>query len=317
MSRIEEAILKVKAKAKQEQASQDLTVEALAPGASVTPGPAPAADSGSLGAGANSGRLDEAAAAVSQPAPAKRTITLDLDQLRAGGLLPPDADARYIANEFRAIKRTLMGNITGRAGTRIPFANIIMVASALPDEGKTFCAVNLALTLALEKDYSVVLIDGDVAKPNITRVLGLEDAPGLFDVLKSDTGALTDVEISTNVPRLSFVPAGGGHEDSVELLSSKRMGRLVEGMRSVQNCLYVFDSTPLLLTNESRVMSEIAGQVMLVVRAASTPRSAVKSAISHLPENVYIGVVLNRKDPASGGYYYHYGEYGRHGHSKE
>ena len=88
-------------------------------------------------------------------------------------------------------------------------------------------------------------------------------------------------------------------------------------MRAQPNRLFVFDSTPLLLTNEARVLSEVAGQVMLVVRAANTPRSAVKSAISQLPEDVYVGVVLNQKPTTIGSDYYSYGEYGRHGQGQQ
>lgn len=310
MSRIEEAILKLKAKAQADAQAQpqpgrpgsasrplegvaQVTQVPLRPAA---PGPAAPAD----------------AAAAPPPRAPSRTIQIDLGDLTREGLIAPSADARRIANEFRAIKRALIANVTGRAGTRIEGGSVMMVASALPHEGKTFCAFNLALTLSLEKDYSVVLIDGDVVKPHITTVLGLSGAPGLLDVLKSGAD-LADVEIGTNIPGLTVVPAGKRDDDAAELLSSNRMLRMVEQMRATPGRLYVFDSTPLLLTNEARVLSEVAGQIMLVVRAASTPRSAVQSAISQLPEDVYIGVVLNQKAAASGQDYYSYGEYGRYG----
>ena len=349
MSRIEEAILKVKAQA---QAQAQAEAQPKAPPAASTPvtpvsprpatespyappygiGQAPAQAPPAGGPTAATEAITSAsgtyrmlqpsdllsttamyASVVAQPKKPARTIALDLAALVAAGLLPPKEDARQISNEFRAIKRTLIGNITGRSGTKIPAGNILMVASALPGEGKTFCAMNLALTLSLEKDYSVVLIDGDVAKPNISRELGLAEAPGLLDVLRSGEGDLAGIEIGTSVPRLSFVPAGRPDDDAAELLSSSRMARLVEEMRAQPNRLFVFDSTPLLLTNESRVMAEIAGQVVLVVRAASTPRTAVKSAIAELPEDVYVGVVLNQKEAAPGSDYYGYGHYGREG----
>ena len=349
MSRIEEAILKVKAQA---QAQAQAEAQPKAPPAASTPvtpvsprpatespyappygiGQAPAQAPPAGGPTAATEAITSAsgtyrmlqpsdllsttamyASVVAQPKKPARTIALDLAALVAAGLLPPKEDARQISNEFRAIKRTLIGNITGRSGTKIPAGNILMVASALPGEGKTFCAMNLALTLSLEKDYSVVLIDGDVAKPNISRELGLAEAPGLLDVLRSGEGDLAGIEIGTSVPRLSFVPAGRPDDDAAELLSSSRMARLVEEMRAQPNRLFVFDSTPLLLTNESRVMAEIAGQVVLVVRAASTPRTAVKSAIAELPEDVYVGIVLNQKEAAPGSDYYGYGHYGREG----
>jgi protein-tyrosine kinase len=342
MSRIEEAILKVKAQAQAQSQAQAHEPHGPARGPAApapaeppygtptgigqTPATAPAAGgptaaTAAMTSASGTYRMPPVsdllsttamyASVVAAPKKPARTIAIDLQALIGAGLLPPKDDARQVSNEFRAIKRTLIGNITGRSGTKVPGGNLIMVASALPGEGKTFCALNLALTLSLEKDYSVVLIDGDVAKPNISRELGLADAPGLLDVLRSGEGDLAGIEIGTSVPRLSIVPAGRPDDDAAELLSSSRMARLVEEIRSQPNRLFVFDSTPLLLTNESRVLAEVAGQVVLVVRAASTPRTAVKSAIAELPEDVYVGVVLNQKEASPGSDYYGYGDYGQ------
>ena len=311
MSRIEEAILKVKAQAKAQAQAPSYGQPTAATAA--TPAFAAAAQEDANAITGSYATLSAETILARTPA---RSIDLDLVALRAEGRVPPAEDARKISNEFRAIKRSLLGNVTGRSGAKIDGGNILMTASALPNEGKTFCAFNLALTLSLEKDFSVVLIDGDVVKPNITRVLGLEGAPGLLDVLNG-TGGLADVEIGTNIPRLTIVPAGRGDEHAPELLSSNRMTALVAQMRAQPTRLFVFDSTPLLLTNEARVLSEVAGQIMLVVRAASTPRSAVKSAISQLPEDVYVGVVLNQKPVGIDNDYYSYGEYGRYGQGQE
>lgn len=310
MSRIEEAILKVKAQAQAQAQAPSYGQPTAAAAPAFRPAVAeddPNAITGSYAT------LSEEKILTRRPV---RSIDIDLVALRAEGLVPPTEDARKISNEFRAIKRSLLGNITGRSGTKIDGGNILMTASALPNEGKTFCAFNLAMTLSLEKDFSVVLIDGDVVKPNITRVLGLEDAPGLLDVLNG-SGDLADVEIGTNIPRLSVIAAGTRDEHASELLSSNRMSALVAAMRAQPKRLFVFDSTPLLLTNEARVLSEVAGQIMLVVRAASTPRSAVKSAISQLPEDVYVGVVLNQKPLGLDNDYYSYGEYARYGQGQE
>lgn len=320
MSRIEEAIMKVKAQAAAQAQSPAQAPAFGQPTAATlaTSAPTPLRSAAPAESGAPPSRTapgDVSVESLLTPRPT-RVVDIDLVALRGEGLVPSPDDARRIANEFRAIKRTLLGNITGRSGTKIEGGNIMMTASALPAEGKTFCAFNLALTLSLEKDFSVVLIDGDVVKPNITRVLGLDEQPGLLDVLNSG-GNLADVEIGTNIPRLTVVPAGTRDEHASELLSSNRMSRLVESMHAQPNRLFVFDSTPILLTNEARVLSEIAGQVMLVVRAASTPRSAVKSAISQLPEDVYIGVVLNQKPTGVGNEYYSYGDYGRYGQGQE
>ena len=299
MSRIEEAIRKMKAQSAAAAIRDD--VAAVAPVREPRP-------------------LSHDARAAAEPVPFKRpthtpphSIELDMASLREQHMLPAPADERKIENEFRSIKRALLGNVTGRSGRRLESANIIMVASALPEEGKTFTTLNLAFSLALEKDFRLVLIDGDVAKPNISRALGLEQRRGLLDVLADDTLRLEDVEVGTNVPGLSVVPAGRHQPTAAELLSSGRMEQLVAGLGAYTDCLYVFDTTPLLLTNESRVLAEMAGQVVLVVRAGVTPQGAVMDALAQIPEERYVGLVLNQRRGGGGSYYYGYGDYGRDG----
>jgi exopolysaccharide/PEP-CTERM locus tyrosine autokinase len=244
------------------------------------------------------------------PEPQKR-IEMRLGELRERRLLPPLEQDHRIKNEFHAIKRVLLGNMPGRTEDPEESANIIMVSSALPSEGKTVCTLNLALALALERDYQVVLIDGDVINPTISRSLGVEQEPGLLDVLRTADGDLSDVEIGTGIEGLSVVPAGRRDQDAPELLSSNRMMRLVSKMKAHPNRIYLFDSTPILLTNESRSLSEMAGQIVFVVRAGVTPRNAVKTALSFLPKNTYTGLVLNHKSGSDHGeaYYYYYDYY--------
>ena len=301
MSRIEEAIRKMKAQSAAAAIRDD--VAAVAPVREPRP-------------------LSPDARAAAEPVPFKRpthtpphAIEIDMASLREAHMLPAPADERKIENEFRSIKRALLGNVTGRSGRRLQSANIIMVASALPEEGKTFTTLNLAFSLALEKDFRLVLIDGDVAKPNISRALGLEQRRGLLDVLADETLRLEDVEVGTNVPGLSVVPAGRQQATAAELLSSARMEQLVAGLGAYTDCLYLFDTTPLLLTNESRVLAEMAGQVVLVVRAGVTPQGAVMDALAQIPEERYVGLVLNQRRGGGGSYYYgyDYGDYGRDG----
>jgi len=244
------------------------------------------------------------------PEPQKR-IEMRLGELRERRLLPPLEQDHRIKNEFHAIKRVLLGNMPGRCEDPEESANIIMVSSALPSEGKTVCTLNLALALALERDYEVVLVDGDVINPTISRSLGVEQEPGLLDVLRTADGDLADVEIGTGIEGLSVVPAGRRDADAPELLSSNRMMRLVAKMKAHPNRIYLFDSTPILLTNESRSLSEMAGQIVFVVRAGVTPRNAVKTALSFIPKNTYTGLVLNHKSGSDHGeaYYYYYDYY--------
>ncbi len=250
--------------------------------------------------------------AASEKAPVtaepEKRIEMRLGLLRDRRLLPPQETDHRISNEFRAIKRVLLGNLPGRTEKPLEAGNIIMVSSALPSEGKTVCTLNLALALAMEHDYSVVLIDGDVINPTISRSLNVEEEPGLLDVLRTPDGDLSEVEIGTGVPGLSVVPAGRRDQDAPELLSSNRMAKLVARMKAQPNRIFLFDSTPVLLTNESRSLSEMAGQIAFVVRAGVTPRAAVKAALSFLPVDTYKGLILNHKSGSDHGEaYYYYG----------
>lgn len=254
-----------------------------------------------------------AAAAVTasdRTAPTRSAIALQLLELRAKGLLAPEELDHKIANEFRAIKRTLLSHLPGRSETALPGANTILVASSLPGEGKTTCALNLALALALERDYQVVLVDADVVNPSLSRTLGIDRQVGLLDVLRDPVLNLSDVEVATGIAGLTVISCGTRGSDAPELLSSARMASIARRMAEAGKRLFVFDTTPLLLTNESRALSEMVGQVAFVVRAGKTARSAVKAAIRLLPKDTYVGLLLNAR--ASGlddDYYDQYGGY--------
>jgi Mrp family chromosome partitioning ATPase len=186
-----------------------------------------------------------------------------------------------------------------------------MVASALPGEGKSFTTMNLAFSISLEPDVTALLVDADVANPFISRTFGVEREPGLIDVLRDASLAADDVIIATDVPGLSILPAGQPVDTAVELLGSARMRevtRQLEGAASRR--LVLFDSPPLLLTNESRVLCDMVGQILLVVRAGVTERSAVAQALGLLPAEKPVNLVLNQAVAGAADVYYGYGEYG-------
>lgn len=298
MSRIEEAILKVKARA--------------VSSAPVPPPPRVDASADAVAAPVRPVSTTESDAPAQPPptaAPA-RSIRVDPALLREHGLLPPPAEERRIASEYRGVKRTLLANLNGRAGEPLPKANLMMVASALPGEGKTFTSVNLALSLALEKDYAVTLVDADVVKPNISRALGLADEIGLIDLLGDGSLTIRDVEIGTSVPGLTVIPAGRPRDTSAELISSARAAKIFASWERDPRRIFVLDSTPLLLTNESRLLAEFAGQVVLVVRADVTPKSAVQAALDQLPGGRFVGLVLNQYSRAADEYYGYGAAYG-------
>jgi exopolysaccharide/PEP-CTERM locus tyrosine autokinase len=250
-----------------------------------------------------------------QAADSVKQVTLDLSSLRDAGLVDPRSDkTNRTTEEFRRIKRPLLMHARGEGATMVANANMIMVTSALPGEGKTFTAINLAMSIAMEMDKTVLLIDADVAKPDVTARLGVEAEKGLIDVLIDDELTLPQVLLRTDIPKLTLLPSGSRHVHSTELLASERMRQLtLELSNRYSDRIVIFDSPPLLLTNESRVLASLMGQIVLVAEESRTPQHAVKEAVDLLEANEIVGIVMNkggRKTDGDGygGYgYYSYG----------
>ncbi len=235
-------------------------------------------------------------------------VAIDEQALLAAGLLPPAPQQRRMAAEYRQIKRPLLARIQGRNVARVANGHLIMVSSALPGEGKTFTSINLAMSMALEKDLSVLLIDADVTKPHVSSLFGIERQRGLLDVLQDPSIALRDVVLPTSIPRLSLMSAGRKNDDATELLASGGMDRLIDGIaRQFPDTVVIFDASPLLLTIEPRVLAQVVGQIVLVVRAGVTSHAEVSDAIATVGQNRNIGLVLNQcEKPSAHGYYYGY-----------
>jgi protein-tyrosine kinase len=238
-------------------------------------------------------------------------ILIDKARLQAAGLLPPADETWQIAEQYRQIKRPLIAAAAG-GSAQLPNGHVIMIASALPGEGKTFTAVNLAFSMAREKDINVLLVDGDAPKPEISKVFGVSECVGLFDLLQDETPDLESAVLSTDVPGLSLLPAGRRRsEHATELLASERMRALVARLRDRDaRRIVLVDSPPLLLTTESRALAAVAGQVVLIVRAAHTAHQTVLDALAYL-EGRAVALVLNQNMQMAQGYYhYAYGEAG-------
>lgn len=248
----------------------------------------------------------------------KPLVEIHVDKLRAEGRLPLEHMSRQIDEEMRRIKWPLLAAIAGRGGVTPARNNIIQVTSALPAEGKTFTSLNLALSIAKDREMRVILVDGDVARPGLTPTLGLSDHRGLNDALDNDSLEVSDITYQTTVPGLFFVPAGKWHEQSPEFFAGNRMQQVLEQLsRRAGQGVVIFDSPPLLATNEAQVASRYAGQVLLVVRADHTEQRAVLDAIALVEKPTPVSAVLNRVEASAiskyyGQYYYGYGyRYGR------
>lgn len=244
----------------------------------------------------------------------KREVVIDRVALRAAGYLPDERQNRRFADEYRQIKRPLLQAAFPAEPHRDgPDPRLIMMASALPGDGKTFTSINLALSMAREKDYSVILVDADVAKPHISRIFGVQAELGLLDLLADPALDPDSLVLPTDVRGLSILSAGPVREGATELLSSRRMQEVARHfLRTRPRCVVLFDSPPLVVSSESRALAVSMGQVVLVVRAGYTPHQALLDAIDHLPEDKSVSMVLNqgRHSVMSGYYGYTYGSYG-------
>jgi Mrp family chromosome partitioning ATPase len=185
-----------------------------------------------------------------------------------------------------------------------------MVASALPGEGKTFTCVNLCLSIARERDWTVVLVDGDCSKPHLTRLFAAENEPGLIDLLREPALTFDALVMPTDVPGLSLLPAGSRDPRASELLASKRMDELCATLSAGDpGRIVVFDSSPLLMTTEAIAIAANVGQIAVVVRANETRREAVLATLEKLDPTKAIACILNRN--ADGGEHSeNYGHYG-------
>jgi exopolysaccharide/PEP-CTERM locus tyrosine autokinase len=244
-------------------------------------------------------------------------IKLDFERLKATGLIHPLADkTNRTVEQFRRIKRPLLMNVRGEGASIVDNANMIMVTSSLAGEGKTFTSINLAMSIAMEMDKTVLLVDADVAKPDVTARLGIQVESGLIDVLLDEGLTLQDVLLKTDIPKLTLLPSGRRHAHATELLASERMRQLaLEISTRYHDRVVIFDSPPLLLTNEARVLASLMGQVVVVVEEFRTPQHVVKEAVEMLSTNEIVGIVLNKGMPDNSDYYY--GGYGGYGYGRD
>ena len=221
-----------------------------------------------------------------------KRLALNFDKLRHYGIITPDERRTTITEQFRVIKRPLLMNSFNNA---VKNGNLIMVSSSLAGEGKSFCAINLAMSIAMEMDHTVLLVDADVARPMIPKILGVETDKGLLDVLLDDKLDLTEVLIKTNIEKLSVLTAGRPHPNANELLASQSMGLLLkELVQRYEDRIIIFDSPPLLLTSEARVLASQMGQIVLVVEAEETSQQTVRETLRQIETCEMINLVYNK-----------------------
>jgi len=247
------------------------------------------------------------------PSAAAPRIEIDSAVLRVRNFITPGGERSRISEEFRRIKRHVLANVLqSKRGASV---NRVMITSALPGDGKTFCSINLAMSLAMEMDRSVILVDADTVKPNVLQSLGLENnLRGLMDLLADPTLSLTDLVCDTNIDKLRILPAGTLHPQSTELLASDAMKRLALALNDLhEDGIVIFDSPPLLVASEASALATHMSQILMVVAAGQTTESAVKDALQRIQGcEGTVGMVLNKKLTQSTDHaYYGYGYGGR------
>ena len=244
--------------------------------------------------------------------PNKKVFKIDVVDLESRGFVSLHSTRSQINEEFREIKRKLLSNAFGALSKTITNANIIMVTSARPSEGKTFTAINLAMSIAAEKDKRVLLVDADVLKPNILRTFGLKERSGLIEYLLGDVKEIGDVMFPSNIDKLTIIPAGRAHHLSTELLASEAMSELITQFSTrYPDRVVIIDTPPIVGINESAVLANFAGQAVVVVEEGGSRLSDVQKAVARLNPNMAIGFVVNKSlDTSQQSGYYGYHHYG-------
>ena len=212
------------------------------------------------------------------------------------------------ADEYRRIKRPLLSNAFGKSSSLVEKGNLILVTSSIPGEGKTHTAINLALSIAQERDHTVLLVDCDVTRHGTSCMLDIVDRPGLVDILESDSFTVGDAILRTDVPELCLISAGKQHDFVTELLASQKMSELVAEIgERYSDRVVIFDGPPLLPTPQTKILTSLVGQVVFVIEAGKTPQSVVEEALNMIPEEQATGLVMNKGEGISSYKSYYYG----------
>jgi exopolysaccharide/PEP-CTERM locus tyrosine autokinase len=234
---------------------------------------------------------------------ANRFLRINRALLRRQSLLTPDETSTSNFESFRHIKRQLLANVKNPKSD-VP-ANLIVITSALAGEGKTFCAINLAISISLEKNHTVLLVDADVAKPGLPQALGLDGRCGLMDMLLDSRIRVQDVLWKTDFERLSIIAAGASHKHATELFASDAMRTLLQEMAlRYPDRVVIFDAPPLLGASEAGALATHMGQIVMVVESGATPEAAVRSALERVETERVTGLILNKGQVQGRGYGY-------------
>lgn len=226
---------------------------------------------------------------------ALKSPDIEIMVLSIEGVLTADSGRTRQAEEMRMIKRPILQSAFGKKHKPSEHSNLLMVTSAIPGEGKTFTSLNLALSIAAEMDRTVLVVDSDLAKPGLSRVLKVEDKPGLTNYLREEQQDIGKLLLRTDIPKLMVLPAGPRQAHSTELLASNRMKQLFHELAvRYPDRIVIFDSPPLLVTSEASVLASFIGQIVLVVESGKTAQHLVEDALAQLGTTENVSLILNK-----------------------
>jgi protein-tyrosine kinase len=240
-------------------------------------------------------------------------VAINRERLAAHNFIVPDGPVTGLSEEFRIVKRQLLLAARGGKGVEaLPHGERILVCSANPNEGKTYCAINLALSMASEKDNRVLLVDADFAKPSVLSTFGIESHRGFMDALADQSCDVESLVIETDIDGLSILPAGSQTNQDTEYLAAARTAEIINQLtRNDPSRIIIFDSPPALAASPASVLALHVGQTLMVVHADVTTDSALRDALSLLNGCEHVQLLLNRtKFSPTGrkfGNYYGYG----------
>lgn len=216
-------------------------------------------------------------------------------RLRSLGYLPPPDQERRIASQYQTVKRHLAAAMRAAPSEERPDENqrLVMLTSAISGEGKTFNSINLALSLAAERDREVLLMDADFVKRTVTELFGLGDRPGFIEAVRDERANVSDFVVRTSTRNLCILPTGASKDGAADSLAGERTRQLLNQLTEDPRRIVVLDAAPMLLTTESSTLAHCMGQILLVVRAGVSPRAAVQHALSSLDRQHGVSLLFN------------------------
>lgn len=219
---------------------------------------------------------------------------VEIAALERAGVFDWTRGRSRISEEFRLAQRQVMRNAFAESA-HAGISNLLMVTSAKPGEGKSFTALNLAASIALQGDHPVLLIDSDSKRDSICQAFGLADAAGVLDLAGNPSIDPSDVILKTQIDGMSFLPVGQDRNRSSELFASKDMTQLIQSLgRRYADRLVILDAPPCLSTSDPAALAPVVGQVVFVIEAERTQRDEIEAALDLIQACPMVMLLLNK-----------------------